>query len=246
MGQWQTAWGTYSKTGPYNNVAMGGTPSGSLHGLNFSEIHKQDYGKGIYFESLNSDGTRVKVKLDLVGYSVSDSLQYIPNQKYVQGNFTYDWYADFYYSTDGGKTYTKITTLKVADHASTQTLYQKQGWQESVIRGAWNIKLPSKFTHLKIEVRGDEPAQRHQNVYSREFVIPPPPPPPPPSKFKPWAIRKGSAFKSLETHNGWFKVRKGGWVDKSQQNLTAVGKENQGSSRIRKGGKWLGQNKIGG
>lgn len=243
MGQWQTAWGTYSKTGPYNNVAMGGTPSGDLHGLNFHEIHKKGYGRGIYFESLNNEGTKVKVKLDLVGYGVSDNLRYIENQSYVQGNFTYDWYADFYYSTNGGNSYAKITTVKVADHASTQTLYKRQGWQESTIKGAWNISLPNNFTHLKIEVRGDEPAQRHQNVYSKEVVVPPPPPP---SDFRPWAIRKGSAFKSLEIHKGWFKVRKNNWVDKSQQNITAVGKENQGSSRIRKGGKWVGQNRIGG
>lgn len=33
---WLEAWGTYAKSGPYNNVTMGGSPNGSMYGLNLT------------------------------------------------------------------------------------------------------------------------------------------------------------------------------------------------------------------
>lgn len=37
---WLEAWGTYAKSGPYNNVTMGGSPNGSMYGLNLTSAKK--------------------------------------------------------------------------------------------------------------------------------------------------------------------------------------------------------------
>ena len=229
-------WGTYAATGPYNNVVMGGSPSNSFYGLNLSQAKSAGYGNGIEFTYNATDNT-VKAHINLVGYGSDVNMQYLPNQHYVSGDFTYDWYCDYYYSIDGGNTYVSIKTDLVANHASTQGLAYIDNWQNSTINVTTILPLPQNFTHVKIEVRGDEPAQRHQNIYTREIVI---------SEFKPWAIRKSNIFKSLDRVNGFFKIRKtGNYVDKSNMQLSDVNTENKGVARIRKSGKWFGQNKIG-
>lgn len=62
---------------------------------------------------------------------------------------------------------------------------------------------------------------------------------------KPWAIRKGGIFKTLNRQSGFFKQRKDGWKDVSGQPTTAVGKSVSTPHRIRKSGQWLGQGQIG-
>lgn len=64
--------------------------------------------------------------------------------------------------------------------------------------------------------------------------------------IKPWAIRKSSVFKSLDRPSGFFMRRSNNtWVDTSRHLETEVGVPNAGVARIRKGGVFLGQNKIG-
>ena len=63
--------------------------------------------------------------------------------------------------------------------------------------------------------------------------------------IKPWAIRKGGIFKTLNRQSGFFKQRKDGWKDVSGQPTNAVGKSESSPHRIRKSGQWLGQGQIG-
>ena len=63
--------------------------------------------------------------------------------------------------------------------------------------------------------------------------------------FKPWAIRKAGIFKTLSRPSGFFKRRITTWQDKSEQIQTLVGKEGSATHKVRQGGKWLGQGKIG-
>lgn len=63
--------------------------------------------------------------------------------------------------------------------------------------------------------------------------------------IKPWAIRKGGIFKTLNRSSGFFKQRKDGWKDVSGQPTNAVGKAVSAPHRIRKSGQWLGQGQIG-
>lgn len=229
-------WGTYAATGPYNNVVMIGSPSATFKGLNLSQAKSAGYGKGIEF-SYNSNDNTLKTHINLIGYASDTKMNYLSNQHYVSGNFTYDWYCDYYYSVDNGNSYVKIKSELVASHASTQGLAYVDDWVKSHINHATILSLPQNFTHVKIEVRGDEPAQRHQNIYTREVII---------TDFKPWAIRKLNTFKSLDRDSGFFKIRKSGnYVDKSKMQQSDTNQENKGTARIRKSGKWVGQIKIG-
>lgn len=232
---WYECWGTYAKTGPYNNVAMTGSPENRSLALDLSQAKNAGYGKGIEFVSENN---QIKIHVNLIGTSVSDTMQAILNQGYVSGNWTYDWYADTYVSTNGGASYQVLeNNILVARHGSTQALAYKGGWEQSHIDWVKSFTLPTNFTHFKIEVRGDEPAQRHQNIYTREQII---------TTVKPWAIRKSGVFQSLNRASGFFRIRKNGtWQEKSETENSSIGQTNQGTSRIRKNGTWLGQNKIG-
>lgn len=170
---WLEAWGTYAKSGPYNNVTMGGSPNSTLYGLNLTSAKNAGFGNGVQFTSLNDAGTSVNIELSLVGYGSNTSGQAILNQKYAQGNWTYDWYVDVYYSTDNQVSWaTAEKNILVAKHASTQGLAYWTNWHLSTIKWNKTFNLPNNFTHLKFEVRGDEPAQRHQNIFSRQIVLP--------------------------------------------------------------------------
>lgn len=233
---WNECWGTYSATGPYDNVAIGGSPAGSMHGLDLGQAKAAGYGKGVQF-TYDAKNNQIKIEINLIGYGCKSNMQYVPNRHYVSGNFTYDWYGDFYYSTDGGKNYALAKQELIARHGSTQGLAYVGNWQLSNVNYSTIISLPANFTHVKIEVRGEELAQRHQNVYTRQVVI---------STYKPWAIRKNGTWASLSKSSGYFKIRNSNnWVDKSNELLSDVGKDNKGHSRIRKNSVWKQQNKIG-
>ena len=233
---WVECWGTYAATGPYNNVVMGGSPAGSMYGLDLGPAKGAGYGNGIEFR-YNSADNSLYIHLNLIGYSADPNNNYIPNQQYVTGNFTYDWYVDIWYSTNNQASWVQTTSELCARHNSNQTLAYKGNWGLSNVNWSTNVHLPNNFTHVKVEVRGEDPALRHQNIYTREVVI---------SDFKPWAVRKSGVFKSLDVSSGWFKIRKSNsWVDKSKMSLDDANKPNAGVHRIRKSGTWKGQSKIG-
>jgi len=106
---------------------------------------------GFKFNSLNDAGTSVNIELSLVGYGSDANGKAILNQKYVQGNWTYDWYVDVYYSTDNQASWaTAEQNILVAKHASTQALAYTGNWSSSTIKWNKTFNLPNNFTHLKI------------------------------------------------------------------------------------------------
>lgn len=234
---WHECWGTYAATGPYNNVVMGGSASNAMYGLDLLPAKGAGYGNGVEFV-YHPDENYVYVHVNLIGYGSDQNNNYIPNQRYVQGDFTYDWYVDVWYTTDSGVTWVPMLTQLVARHNSDQTLAYTGNWGLSNVNWSYNLRgLPENFTHIKLEVRGEEQGRRHQNVYTRDIII---------QSFKPWAIRKNNQFKSLDVSSGFYKIRKSNnWVDKSEMLLSDVNKENAGTARIRKSGTWKGQNKVG-
>lgn len=234
---WYECWGTYSATGPYNNVAMGGNPQSSIHGLDLNPAKGAGYGKGIEFRQ-NPDG--IYVHVNLIGYAIDTSVRALLGQSYVRFGGTYDWYADYWVSRDGGRSWETIGyNVLVARHNDNQSLAYTGNWGLSNIDWSNNIKINGNWTHFKIEVRGDEPGQRHQNIYTYEQVAKS-------DDIKPWAIRKSNVFKTLNVASGWFKIRKSNnWTDKSKMLESDVNKDNAGTSRIRRSGTWKGQNKIG-
>lgn len=68
------------------------------------------------------------------------------------------------------------------------------------------------------------------------------------SYIKPWAIRNGGRWKSLQSLNRSFRIRRGGSMVSPSNELidsSFVGRENYSSSRIRKSNRWVAQGKIG-
>lgn len=224
---WYTAWGTYSATGPYNNVAMGGSPDPTLHGLDLNPAKGAGYGKGIEFQQRGEN--QIYVHLNLIGYALDSQGNYRKNESYVNFGGTYDWYADYWVSRDGGNNWETVGyNVLVARHNSNQSLAYYGNWGLSNVNWSNVITINGSWTHFKIEIRGDQPAQRYQNIFTYTQVTK--------DSIKPWAIRKSNIFKSLQTINKSFKIRKSNnWTDKSQQD----------NNKIRKSNNWVNQNKIG-
>ena len=174
---WQTARGTFQKSGPYNNVAMGGTPNDTMDGLPEVEMNNaraHGLGKGIGFTPVGTDGSIVNIQLSLIGYAIDSNTRWLGNGNYVQYGGTYDWYLDVYSSIDGGRTYQPIeSNILLAKHPDTQSLAFGSYWDRSTI--VWNknfTNIPEAFTHIKTEIRGANPGERFQNVYERRIIIP--------------------------------------------------------------------------
>lgn len=301
---WHEAWGTYARSGAPYDVGMAGSPSGSSLGLNLAKAKQEGHGRGVEFTSLNNEGTSVKLTLSLIGMSLAKGkyepkgIGYAsPNGSYTASGWTYEWFVDLYISKDNGKSYQPLsgnTNIKVASHPTPMNLaYHESGgsvasWKKAFIEWSKTLTLPKDFTHLKFEVRGEDPAQRHQNVFERKVILPdlttkwvdsngkdlaPPevdksykPAKTFPNynlsgesisgntktyiyglaEFRPWATRKSGRFKSHETNNGWFKIRKSNnWSDVSTMSPADSQQTDKGNHRIRKSGTWKGQSKIG-
>lgn len=63
---------------------------------------------------------------------------------------------------------------------------------------------------------------------------------PTPPTYIPMAIRKNGSNKSLNSNNGFIRIRKSGsFVNKSEENSNTSMQANQGHNRIRRSGNWL-------
>lgn len=248
---WNVAWGTYANSGAPFDVGMVGG-SGKVLGFPADKASRESgHGKGIQFTSLTNDGTKVRIELSLIGISLkkgkwiaSNKTGYASPNGIIGSGWEYKWFIDIAYSTDKGKTYKNLkSNVLVATHRTPMALAFNtqsniQSWKKANIEWKGEINLPKNFTHLRFEVKGEKPAQRHRNIYTREIVIPP--------TFKAWAIRKKDKFLSFDRKSGFFKIRHSGtWLDKSNALIDTIKQENKGTHRIRKEGKWLGQNRTG-
>lgn len=250
---WYNAIGTYSRTGPFRDVALVGGHD-NVNGFDTSVAIQNGGGKGIQFTPLNDEATNLKVELSLVavgfdnGNYTSDVDGYVGSDGTVySGGHDYSWLVQYEYSTDGGNNYKVINEwTKIATHSTPQALAYKseaglKDWKNTIVN--YNVtltNLPSDFTHVRVEVRGDEPAERYKNVYTRQQIVKPKP------NIKPWAIRKSGVFETHNRPSGYMKIRKSGtFVDKSEILESDVNQPNKGSSRVRKSGSFVGQNKIG-
>ena len=236
---WQYFYGAYDNTGPYANVVLGGSPDNTgPFGAPLATAHASGFGKGINFSDDGNYG--VTFILDLVGYAVTDAQQYTADGYYVgDTSQQYNYYIIISKSTDNQKSWTQLTREKIFTHTGQMPLNYRQGWQNTARASQWSkfIQLSNDTTHVKIELQGEDVTLPYSNIYTIQQVIP---------DFRPWGIRKSGILKSLNKDSGFLKIRKSNtWKDIQKYSYDKVGKENQGTSRIRKNGKWLGQGKIG-
>lgn len=236
---WQYFYGAYNNTGPYANVVLGGSPDNTgPFGAPLANAHASGYGKGINFTDNGNYG--VTFILDLVGYAITDAQQYVADGYYVgDTSVTYNYFIIVSKSTDNQASWTQLLREKIFTHTGQMPLNYLQGWEGTARASQWSkfIQLSNNTTHVKIELQGEDVTFPHSNIYSIQQVIP---------DFRPWGIRKNGVLKSLNKDSGFLKIRKSNsWKDIAKYSYDKAGKENQGTSRIRKNGKWLGQRKIG-
>lgn len=236
---WNYFYGAYNNTGPYNNVVLGGSPENTgPFGAPLATAHESGYGRGINFSDNGNYG--VTFTLDLVAYSVTDAQQYVANGYYIGSTSDiYYYYIIVSKSTDNQKSWTQLTRENIFTHTGQMPFIYRTGWASTARASQWSkfIQLSNDTTHVKIELQGEDATLPHSNIYSIQQVIP---------DFRPWGIRKSGVLKSLNKDSGFLKIRKSNiWKDIPKYSYDKAGKENQGTSRIRKNGKWLGQRKIG-
>ena len=235
---WNTFWGAFNNTGPYYNIVLGGSPSNNgPFNIPLGTAHGSGYGYGIEFTDNGSYG--VTFKLNLVGYSVSEAQQYVPNTHYVAYGGNYDYYLIVSVSNNNQSSWRQIYKNRIFSHPGGANLCYASGWQTIAQKSQWSgfFQLPTNTTHVKIELQGAAVTLPHQNIYSIQQIIP---------DFKPWAVRKSGQFKTLDRPSGKFQIRKSGaWVDKSIMSTGETGQANEGISRIRRSGNFVGQGKVG-
>lgn len=235
---WNTFWGAFDNTGPYYNIVLGGSPSNNgPFNIPLGTAHGSGYGYGIEFTDNGSYG--VTFKLNLVGYSVSEAQQYVPNTHYVAYGGNYDYYLIVSVSNNNQASWRQIYKNRIFSHPGGANLCYASGWQNIAKASQWSefFQLPTNTTHVKIELQGAAVTLPHQNIYSIQQIIP---------DFKPWAVRKSGQFKTLDRPSGKFQIRKSGaWVDKSIMSTGETGQANEGVSRIRRSGTFVGQGKVG-
>ncbi|WP_086350260.1 hypothetical protein [Candidatus Enterococcus clewellii] len=105
------------------------------------------------------------------------------------------------------------------------------------------IPPESRATQTALEVNITYPDGEYPNSTTvTGFVLYNPNPP----AFRPMAIRKSGKWKSLNNPGGYWMIRKGGiWQEIPLMNYSQAGKDNVGTSRIRKSGRWKGQSIYG-
>lgn len=235
---WNTFWGAFNNTGPYNNVVLGGSPSTTgPFNIPLGTAHNEGYGYGIEFTDNGAYG--VTFKLNLVGYGVTDAQQYSPNQFYVPYGGNYDYYLIVSVSNNNQSSWRQIYRNRIFSHPGGANLCYASGWQTIAQASQWSgfFQLPTNTTHVRIELQGAQVTLPHQNIYSIQQIIP---------DFKPWAVRKSGQFKTLDRPSGKFQIRKSGaWVNKSIMSAGETGQANEGVSRIRRSGTFVGQGKVG-
>lgn len=249
-------YGGYQRIGPYTNVVLGGSPNNvlSTFGTPLTAAHDKGYGYGIEFTEVSRDtgNITVNVKLNLVGFSVNDSSQYVPNGGSYVGSENYRWILKTAYSTDGGSSYNEISSNVIFDHNPAFTMiyiyagmprpsggtYQ-YGWETLAQNSQYsgNFTITNNTTHVKFTFGGAEEIYVGEQIFTIAQIIP---------DFRPMAVRKSNSFKSLNADTGFLKKRVSGvWQDIPKINFSNAGQPNQGSCRIRKSGVWNAQSQIG-
>lgn len=241
---WQNVYGSWKRDpNVKGDIIMGG-------GSNFRSFpgnppgSPSPYGKGINISTVGTD--KYRFNLSLVGYGVDVATgSYFPT--YYQGSTSdiYQWIikAAISYDDVANPANAKYTNLFQENLKRTfrgqDPLYAYANWQSCVYENTSTntFTATSKDAWIRIEIYGEPAVEPLFAYFKLGAAI---------DDFRPYAIRKGGIFKSLDTNTGFFRIRKNGsWSDVPKMTFDEVGKENQGTSRIRKNGKFVGQNKIG-
>lgn len=202
------------------------------------------YGKGVSVVTVKKDTYRFK--LSLVAYAISVTTgEYFVSSYQGGPNADYQWIIkaaiSYDQTTDPAKAkYQNLfqENFKTMYHGG-EPLYGNTNWHTKAYEKETSntFTATSKDVWIRIEIYG-EPAVTPLYAYFKLASAF--------EEFRPWAIRKNNQWNSLDKETGFFKKRKNNkWEDIPKMSYEDVGKDNKGTSRIRKDGVWKGQGKIG-
>lgn len=264
MTVWKGIYGGYNHSPGRHDIVVAGSPAASMLGIGLAQAHAAGYGQGVGFDvTIDGDHYNVKISLNLISLSVDDNDHWDGQDgihtRYERGQgFQYDYVLNIKYSTDGGKTYNNQVLNKTFDDPNGALSFKAEigdangagqspiywlayydGWQATAAKGKWsgNFTLPKEATNITVSIVGKEAASMMPNYYTLEEII---------ETYRPFAIRKNGTWKSLDGSTGFLKIRKNGtFKDIAKINYTDANKPEKGTSRIRHGGTWVAQPKIG-
>lgn len=248
-------YGGFAKTGTAQDVALiGGEAKPYPFGVNLERANKSGFAKGIRFK--NTDRV-VTMECSLAPIVLNfQTAKPIYNKTYVNYGGKYDWFLEIATSTDPNaksddSKYKVIQNEKVLTHNWYLPFLYKEDGQGGLTwrNGCKSSSFTKTFTvaddvkWVRFTLSGANP-KYPKNIYLKieQIILPPVKP----QKFRPFAIRKGQIFKTLDTESGFLKIRKNGnFQDIELMKFTDTNNVNSGSCRIRKGGNFVGQGKIG-
>ncbi|EGO8428651.1 hypothetical protein P0E66_13960 [Enterococcus faecalis] len=202
------------------------------------------YGKGVSVTEISKDVYRFN--LSLVGYAISAATgKYLASYYFGDRSTEYQWIIKVALSYDA------VTDPKKAKYTQLfqenfkkkyyggDPLYGYTNWHTKAYEGTTSntFTATTKDCWIRIEIYGEPAVTPLYAYFKLASAI---------EDFRPFAIRKGNTFKSLDTAKGFLRIRKSGsWKEIPKMSYGDVGKVNKGTARIRKNGKWVGQGKIG-
>lgn len=211
------------------------------------------YGEGITAEKVNDNLYRLRLSLVAYGTRATTG-SYTPYVYAGTLGAEYDWQLIVAKTTvqtedPASAPYTHAFTepLKQRYYGS-QPLYAMAGWNNphsaTSSGGTWyndvtkNTFDATNITWLKITIYGDDTFPLAYSYIQFKDII---------DDYRPMAIRKNGAWKSLDNIGGFWQIRKSGkWIDVPKTSFSDDGKPNKSANQIRKSRTWKAQSKIGG
>lgn len=243
---WQNVYGSWKHDpAARGDIIMGGGASWNNFPGNPTGT-PAPYGRGISADIVSDNVYRLR--LSLVGYGVDATTgKFFPSYYAGElGQYIYQWIIKVAISNDDvlnpeDANYRDLFQENFKTiYKSRDPLYGYTNWAAY----AYDNTTSNTFTSIdrnawiRVEIFGDPSVTPLYAYFKLSAAI---------EEFRPWAIRKAGTFKSLNNSGGFFRIRKSGvWQDVPLMTYDQVGQTNQGTSQIRKGGSWKGQNRIGG
>ena len=143
MVAYYAAYGGYNNTGNFANVLLAGSPVDwlpNITNVNFNQAREAGYGLGVGFD-YNTQTKQLKILVNLIAVSVSDSGVLIYNNHYVQYGGNYNYFVRLSVSKNNGGSYQVLYNNKDVSHPDTQNLAYASNWQLSTFKRDYIIKL---------------------------------------------------------------------------------------------------------
>lgn len=241
---WQNVYGSWQHTpGVKGDVIIGGGGSWNNFPGN-PPGSPAPYGNGVSISTVAENTYRFN--LSLVGYAISATAgQFFASYYAGTRADEYQWIikAAISYETDKEKEQANYTHLFQENlkrmYYGGDPLYQYPNWSSYAYENTTTNTFTASKTDawIRLEIYGKPAVEPLYAYFKLAAAL---------QDYRPMAIRKSGAWKSLNTDSGFLNKRENGaWKAIPLISEADANQPNKGSSRIRKEGVWKAQSKIG-